>query len=521
MALRRQNLSPTANLLRNSRLFSLPNPLPPPSVSSTFGSANKTSDTATLPYPTHQAIATTPSSLSRGDWGLKRPLPARSRILQTSNPVVRIKQWDTIEHVTDFDSASDHVRTREKFLEMAVPVLRGMSHFNEKDLSAPPPKSAFEKDADVTSYDVEDGLDGAGIALQVLRQSFDMSKKAPKDASQKTWLPNLRWKHDGPWLPGLAAEEFNSYITNELSKRRQEFNQYLENFVKAQIYARRSSAAKEAGALPLDPEAAEKMRAAQEKEWSTFTPEDITAGIRALREKCAADPLNSDLVQKLIIPFLRLPPMKLKSTMYAQAGIDIIDNQKFADETTPNSTHPSAGLGYLRTKAYIANHPILGPQEWPSPITARVVQARRTRSVTQARAKLGVAGFVADDEFRSTPVGYNSGNSVEDLGVLDVETEGGRKVHVQPLFAAVDPSGKIHIKVRRSHGAELQVARGQLEDRPPERKNVDRNPLASLKLGGSGNRGPDNAQDEQMEGFFELMKEAEKNGQFNGERSSR
>lgn len=514
MALRRQNLSPTANLLRNSRLFSLPNPLPAPSVSSTYGTANKTSDTATLPYPTHQAIATTPSSLSRGDWGLKRPLPSRSRILQTSNPVVRIKQWDTIEHVTDFDSASDHVRTREKFLEMGVPVMKGMSHFAEKDLSAPPPKSAFEKDADVTSYDVEEGLDGASIALQILRQSFDKTKKVPKDASLKTRLPNLRWKHDGPWLPGMAAEEFDTFITNELSKRRREFNQYLETFVKAQIYVRRSGAAKEAGALPLDPEEAEKVRATQEKEWSTFTREDITAGIHALREKCAADPLNSDLVQKLIIPFLRLPPMRLKSTMYAQAGIDIIDNQKFADETTPNSTHPSAGLGYLRTKAYIANHPILGPQELPSPITARVVQARRTRSVTQPRAKLGVAGFVADDEFRSTPTSYSS--SVDDLGVLDVETEGGRKVPVQPLFAAVDPSGKVHIKVKRSNGPELQVAQGQLEDRPPERQSTDRNPLASLKLGLRRSPGVEEAQDEQMESFFGLMKEAEKNGQLNG-----
>src|SRR5437763_7224493 len=49
MALRRQNLSPTANLLRNSRLFSLPNPLPRPPVSETYGAGvQKASDTATL-----------------------------------------------------------------------------------------------------------------------------------------------------------------------------------------------------------------------------------------------------------------------------------------------------------------------------------------------------------------------------------------------------------------------------------------------------------------------------------------
>ena len=91
MALRRQSLSPTANLLRNSRLFSLPNPLPRPVVGETVGAGiTKASDSATLPYPTHQAIVTTRSSLARGDWGLKRNLPARARVLQSSDPVLRI-----------------------------------------------------------------------------------------------------------------------------------------------------------------------------------------------------------------------------------------------------------------------------------------------------------------------------------------------------------------------------------------------------------------------------------------------
>jgi hypothetical protein len=407
------------------------------------------------------------------------------------------------------------VRTREKFEEMNVPVLKGMSHFSDKDLSQPPPKSAFERGADVTAYDVEEGLDGAGIALQALKQSFagKAKKGTPqdiKDALPSKWVPNLRWKHDGPWLPGMGADEFNAYITKQLSGRRREFNDYLVKFVKAQIYARRSTAAKQEG-LPLDPQEAEKMRAAQEKEWATFTKADITAGIRALRLQCAADPLNSDLVQKLIIPFLRLPPIKLKSTLYAQNQMNIVDQQKFADETTPNSTHPSAGLSYLRTKAYLTNHPILGPQALPTPITARVIQPRKTRIMIEQKARLGVAGFVADDEYTAQSNAARQSARVESLEVLDVKTEGGRKVHVQPLFAAVSPDGKIFIKTKRSNGPELQVARGLLEDRPPERENVEKVPVGnfSFGLGKSGVKELDDAAEVQMQSFFDVVRQVE------------
>jgi hypothetical protein len=413
-----------------------------------------------------------------------------------------VKQWDTIEHVTDFDSASDHVRNREKFEELNIPVLKGMSRLSDQDPTSAPPKSAFEANADVTSYELEEGLDGAGLGLRQLRNSFDKSAKkragngSSTDAQSeggtpKTWAPNVRWKHDGPWLPGMGADEFMAYVNKELTPRRREFNKYLVQFVKTQISARRRNMAQET--LPLDAEEAEVARAKQEKEWNTFTKADISAGIRSLREKCAADPLNSDLVQKLIIPFLRLPPIKLKSTKYAASSTtNIVDSQKFADETTPNSTHPSAGLSYLRTKAYLANHPILGPQALPTPVEARVIQPRKTRGPTNSKAALGVAGFVADDEFGGSEMGWRGqrGDRVASLEVLDVNTEGGRKVPVQPLFAAVSPDGRIHIKLQRSHGAELQVAKGQLEDRPPERENLEENPLTGLSnIGGPGSGG--------------------------------
>jgi hypothetical protein len=431
--------------------------------------------------------------------------------------VIRVKQWDTIEHVTDFDSASDHVRNREKFEELNIPVLKGLSRLSDQDLTSSTPKSSFEPNADVTSYEVEEGLDGAGIELRRLGEELEKhaKRKSQKSSSTETdsltpntWKPNLRWKHDGPWLPGMGADEFMTYVTKELAPRKREFNKYLVQFVKTQISLRRKVASQES--LPLDEEEAKTARAKLEKEWNTFTKEDIQAGIRSLREKCAADPLSSDLVQKLIIPFLRLPPIKLQSARYSANQLNVVGAHKFADETTPSSTHPSAGLSYLRTKAYLANHPILGPQALPAPVEARVIQPRKTRGLTQTKARLGVAGFVADDEFAGGATGFQSygANRVASLEVLDVETEGGRKVPVQPAYAAVSPDGRVHIGLKRSHGPELQVAKGLLEDTPPPRENVDSDPLANLTgfaRGGSAGAAGGEVLKERSDVFFKRL----------------
>ena len=111
--------SPTARRLRSSRLFSLPPPLPQPAMELlTRAGQVKVSDTATQPYPTRQAITAPASSRNRGDWGLKRPLPDKTN--NTSSPHVRINAIDTLEHITDFDSAADHTLSLEKWQEMNI-----------------------------------------------------------------------------------------------------------------------------------------------------------------------------------------------------------------------------------------------------------------------------------------------------------------------------------------------------------------------------------------------------------------
>jgi hypothetical protein len=522
MALRRQSLSPTANLLRNSRLFALPNPLPRPNVGDTYGAGiTRASETATLPYPTHQAIATTKSSLARGDWGLKRPLPARSRLLQVSDPVLRVTQLDTIEHVTDFDSAADHVRTRQKWEEMGIPVMKGMSQMRDYDLSGIPPGGAFEVRDDTTSYDTELGMDEAGLYLQALKENSKKNSQANKQFTPFRPPPvnaevhnSRRWKHDGPWLPGMNAEDFTTYLGKEISKRRTEFNKYLKEFVKNEIYTTRQLAASTSGDVaPMDIQEAKEWDAERSKQWAQISEQDIQAGIKALRRETANNPLASKLVTKLILPFLRLPTIKFKNIAYAeQATNRDIEQYQFDQESAPLSTHPSAGLGYLRTRSYIANHPILGPQSSPSPITARVVQPRTTSGTKEIYARLGVGGFVANDQYRSTDTSSaNRANisNARDVETIDIDTPGGKKVMVQPMFGSVSNDGRIHVKLRRSVGAEVQVARGELDDKPPVRENFDENPLRDLgRVGRGGVKEFDgeSARAKQFSSFMEQMK---------------
>jgi hypothetical protein len=249
------------------------------------------------------------------------------------------------------------------------------------------------------------------------------------------------------------------------------------------------------------------------KQWAQISEEDVQAGIKALRRETANNPLASKLVTKLILPFLRLPTIKFKYTAYAEdASNRDIEQYQFDQETAPLSTHPSAGLGYLRTRSYVTNHPILGPQSSPAPVPARVVQARATGMGKEVYARLGVGGFVANDQYRSTDTSSaNRANisNARDVETIDIDTPGGKKVLVQPMFGSVSNDGRVHIKLRRSVGAEVQVARGELDDKPPVRENVDENPLRDLgRMGRSSVKELDeqSARAKQLSSFLEQMR---------------
>ncbi|KAJ5963774.1 Mitochondrial ribosomal protein MRP51 [Penicillium vulpinum] len=189
-------LSPTANLLRKSRLFALPKTLNSPSDQTL-----RESGTATLPHPIRASIVTPQSSLARGDWGLKRPLPAKSTSEKSSRPVVRLHALDTYEHVTDFESAADHTVTLEKFQELHMPMSLP-SKVNYATSVVPRHQSPFETHLDNT--ETSQGLQEPGAK---------------------------QFRHTGPWLAGQTEAEFVAYLKQVTRKKPELLQKLREQFV--------------------------------------------------------------------------------------------------------------------------------------------------------------------------------------------------------------------------------------------------------------------------------------------------
>jgi hypothetical protein len=465
-AVTRQSTSPTANLLRNSRLFSLPPPLPRPFAAVENNGVTRGSDTATLPYPSQQAIATTYSGLSRGDWGLKRNLPLKSTA-NTSNPAIRFTAIDTIEHVTDFESAQDHVRTVEKWEELDVPML-----MDQKRQVTSQPGSAFERDLDITAAS-DEASDESTRLFNALKEKVKIapsettnsSTSAPPTGYQPLQFDAVsrrsqgsRWKFDGPWIPTMAASEFTKYLENKVSQRRDEFNAYVVEYAKHKIYTGRKSKQQTKG---IEGETEEEIRANQQKfesEWSRFSEKDIQSEIQRLRKECFKNPVHSELVQKLVIPFLGLPPITKKEDNYTARRF-----QSFT--TSARTTHPSAGLGYLRTNAYMINHPILGPQANHAPVEARLLRPRRlpNQRPSEAGAKLGIGGIVTNIPSSA----FTSTNQTTHTENLDLGPEGGQKIWVEPLSGSVGADGRIALEAVYPDSDALAVKRGDLVEKSP------------------------------------------------------
>ncbi|CAN6602842.1 small ribosomal subunit protein bS1m [Trichomonascus vanleenenianus] len=89
------------SLLRSSRLSSLSGPL----------------KRNTKSLPTHQVVATTPSSFHRRDWGLKAPIPAKHQSLY-----VNVGALDSMESIAQYESGSGNFRRLQRFREFGIPV---------------------------------------------------------------------------------------------------------------------------------------------------------------------------------------------------------------------------------------------------------------------------------------------------------------------------------------------------------------------------------------------------------------
>lgn len=435
-----KSVSPGGALLRASRMFAIPAPLQRP-ASELASVVTFNSDTATLPHPVELSVSTPPSSRSKGDWGFKRNLPLRSTT-KSSTPIIRVSSVDTLEHITEFASAADHTLTLRKWQELNMPLTtpskskRG--HFESVAKSAG--RGVFEEDQDFTSVEGQD---------------------AHKD---------MRWKFQGPWLAGQTEGEFNYYIKKDIAAKRPAFRRYIQ-----QYKAEQDTKAAQRKALDAGEEAPAPVKA------TDISEEEMTQYIRALRQD------RTELF-RLIRDFLDLPPAPsydvtiedVAEQIFSQAASGSLGTKTRSDyipqqesnspyaNTGPPKTHPSAGLSYLRSNAYISNHPIYGPQAEPTPVEGRVIMPKNA-AVGSFAPKLGVAGVVTD--VPSTADFYTSGGShrrggrfatdkVPGLINIEPDVVGGSKVMLKPRMASIDPKGRIILSVDNARPAAIQVAQG-------------------------------------------------------------
>lgn len=407
-----RGMSPGGALLRTSRMFSLPEPVPPPPNAAILGS-HFSSDTMTLHYPTHQVITTLSASRKQGDWGLKRPLPLRSTT-KSSKALLRVKAIDSVEQITDYTSGHDHAMTLRKFQQLGLPItLRGADETGKRHLTG---KVELPR-------------------LSVFESAFDVTDVAP---SKRAELSDKRWKFSGPWLAGMTQGDFNKWVVEKVRPKRAAFREFLKKKLASEMNRAASLATIENGKqesppAPIAPE--------------SITEEQLIDYLRKLR-------YNHQQLYDMVGQFLDLAPLKPSTETEEQitnlmthqrkqpVAVELREVKSPWAEFGPPRTHPSAGLSYLRTSMYMDNHPIYGPQKQHQPVLARVVKP--VRITNNQPAKLGVAGFIVD-----APGGDSQTNSkrpspaAQVLSRLDPSIEGGAKLWVQAHRASIDESGRM------------------------------------------------------------------------------
>ncbi|KAL8932758.1 MAG: hypothetical protein Q9216_006690 [Gyalolechia sp. 2 TL-2023] len=423
MATRR--LSPTASLLKTSRLFSLPPPLPRPSHDFTATSTSD-SDTATLPYPTRAAIETTQSSLSRGDWGLKRPLPLKSTT-NTSTPTIRIDDVDSIDHITDFESASDHTLTLRKWQEIGLPISMPVKQ-----------KGPFVTSGDLNTRKTP--------PTSVFEAVFDNTESRGSESDIQ------RWKFKGPWLAGKSEGEFAEYLEKTVKRRKLEFRSFIRNHLQKERALDQRRKAQESG------EAVE----SQEE----VSKEGVDLYFKQLR--------RGDGVQLLMLveEFLDLPIAADSNVSEGTVAV-MMDSDR-----GPPSTHLSAGLSYLRTGSHMTNHPILGPMEEEPPVQARILRPQVSGVVRHGSALLGIGGVAAEDTTKRTSFREQERGTPEKPGIqrFEPEIEGGAKIWIQPDRATIDVHGKLKLHVLRVGRQDEAIYEGVIPEAGAERQRPPTNP---------------------------------------------
>ena len=373
------------------------------------------STTATSLYPTHAAIETTPSSLLRGDWGLKHSLPSRS-IGATSTPLVRIGHVESIDHITEFESAADLTMTLRKFQEFELPITRPQKHSPQ----ASRPRLL-------------------GPAVSVFEDRLDNIQAREGDMTLE------RWKFNGPSLARETEKGFQKYIKKEISGRKSAFRQFLrKQLAHKELSDRREKARDEGEDVPQDP--------------VEITDQRLDDYIKSLRQ-------NPKELHPLIELFLDLPRVtgRMPGNSYEDSHQIAAVAERNDAVHGPPMTHPSAGLSYLRASSRVYNHPLCGPLELARPIQARFLTPQQTAGgKRRSRAQIGIGGIVADD---SKTASYLQGQPAGSTR-FDPETNVGNKYWFHPERATVASSGRIQLHLQRAVKATVSLHNGLVDEAP-------------------------------------------------------
>ena len=423
-------LSPSANLLRTSRLFALPPALP-------RTKAVQESPTSTGPYPTHATIETTPSSLARGDWGLKRSLPRdpRSRRRKgdktygTSTPMVRIGDIDSIDNVTDFESAADYAINLRKYQDLHLPLSR-RTHYGYQMTGqlGVPQQSVFDPAVDNTRDDNLTEAQG-------------------------------RWKFRGPTLSAQTQGEFDEYLKGTVRNQKGAFLDFLRERWQ---HIKRSRNLGNGHDIHKNQSFNTDSLSASEAETST-TPSSVGQsgksssrgeGLSDQSQKDASSGNGSDAEFEQYLKELRQDDGHLLALV--QYFFDIPNNTaidpslRLEQLQQPSATHGSAGLSYLKTSAHMSNHPTQGPRRDPRPIQARILKpAVRDNE----KAILGIGGFIAEDARR----GMFKSDEIKAVRTLDMDEPGGAKVWVHLRKNYMSPNGRMIIEPERATDSTLRA----------------------------------------------------------------
>ena len=438
-----KQISPAAQLLRHSKLFSLPAPLPRPIIDGNGATSRFESDSATQYYPTRAAIITSNIGRARGDWGFKRNLPLRKTARRT-NPIIHVKAVDNVDHVTDYETSTPYAISLRKFQEINVPI-------NHRTFSKTRSVSQMAG-VNRSIFDVFEPAPSRKSTLEPSSTPLDAGLSAALSRSSESDIREVeRWRFRGPWLAGLDETEFRFYLDKQVTPQRIKFKAFLRSWMLKTKKERLQSDKLAAGTI-------------ETKSDVSLSEEEYEAWLVELRHE-------GKQLYALMWTFLDLPGRPPSEQNDQSIG--------------PPTTHPSGGLSYLKTDNTLQNHPMLGPMLEHQPVPARILQ-RSVSSLGRQNTKgpaVGIAGFVSRESVRrdlfAPKFSIESGD--------ESDTPGGKKVYVVPNGATIDERGRTHIKWTEADSNNVAIWEAEYDAQEhfkaeKEMKDIDKHMQKSAKL---------------------------------------